>query len=212
MASYFTLTLDTTAPTSVSISLPALTNSTSVTATIAATGASHMKFWGDVSGAATEGAASWQTFGNTATITLTSGDGTKTVYMKVKDDVGNEATAVNDTTVLDSSGPTVTITGPDVNRISKVASYDTSAFSFSANEAFVEYKVKVVPSTSSVHSAGTQIGTTGGSTNMSGSGTFAANTPISCTIKGADLETASVGDGAKIVKVFCKDANGNWSV
>lgn len=212
MASYFTLTLDTTAPTSVSIDLPALTNSTTVTATIAATGASYMKFWGDITSAATEGDASWESYSASKSLTLTSGDGAKTVYMKVKDDVGNEASAVNDSTNLDTAGPAVTVTGPDLNRISKIASYDTSAFSFAADEAFVEYKVKVVPATSSIHSAGTQIGTTGGSTNMSGSGTYAANTAINCTIKGADLETASNGDGAKIVKVFVKDSNGNWSV
>ena len=32
------------------------------------------------------------------------------------------------------------------------------------------------------------------------------------TINGADLETASAGDGVKIVKVFVKNAAGTWSV
>ena len=72
-------------------------------------------------------------------------------------------------------------------------------------------KVKVVPSADSLHTAGTQIPTTGGSTNMSGT-TVAASASVSCTIYGADLETASSGDGAKIIKVFGKDAAGNWSV
>ena len=69
----------------------------------------------------------------------------------------------------------------------------------------------VVPSVSSEHTAGTQIPTTGGSTNMSGNTQTAASTAVNCTIYGADLETASSGDGTKIIKVFAKDLNGNWS-
>jgi hypothetical protein len=46
---------------------------------------------------------------------------------------------------------------------------------------------------------------------MHGTTATAADASISCTINGADLETASSGDGAKIVKVFVKDASGNWS-
>jgi hypothetical protein len=43
-------------------------------------------------------------------------------------------------------------------------------------------------------------------------GALAATTNQSVTIKGADLEAASAGDGAKIVKVFGQDAAGLWSV
>ena len=143
---------------------------------------------------------------------LTTGDGTKTVYVKFKDDVGNVSAAASATTVLDTTAPVVTIVGPDVSTISKVAGYNVSAFSFSADEAFVEWTVRVVPSADSTHTAGTEIPNTGGSTNMHGTTTTAASTAISCSIYGADLETASSGDGAKIVKVFVKDADGNWSV
>lgn len=212
MASYFNLTLDTTAPTSVSLSIPASTNTRSITATIAATGASQMKLWGGITSASTESSASWETFNTSKSLTLTTGDGTKTVYMKVRDDVGNESATVSATISLDTSAPVPTITGPDVNRISKVTGFNESSFSFSADGAFVEYKIKVVPATSSIHSAGTQIGTTNGSTNMSGTGSFSANTSINCVINGADLEDASSGDGAKIIKVFVKDSAGNWSV
>ena len=73
--------------------------------------------------------------------------------------------------------------------------------------------MRVVPSTSSLHDAGTEIPTTGGSTNTSGSaGGYKANTAINVTVKGADLEAASSGDGTKIVKVFVKNAAGTWSV
>ena len=218
MASYFNLTLDTTAPTSCSISLPASSNSVNVTATIAATGASYMKIYGDICASAggsaiSESDASWVSYNTSASLILTAANETKTVYVKFKDDVGNvTSSASSATTVLDTSAPAVTITGPDVSKISKVSSYNVCSFSFSADDAFVEWSVRVVPSTDSAHTAGTQIPTTGGSTNMSGNTSTAASTAVNCTIYGADLESASSGDGAKVIKVFVKDANNNWSV
>ena len=217
MAAYFTLTLDTTAPSSTSISLPARSNTVNVTATLAATGATYMKLYGDICATAggdaiTESNASWVSYSTSASIILTSTDATKTVYAKFKDDVGNESSAVSATIILDTTAAIVTITGPDVATISKVSGYNVSTFTFSADEAFVEWTVRVVPSNSSVHTAGTEIPTTGGSTNMHGTTETAASTAVNCTIYGADLETASSGDGAKIIKVFVKDKSGNWSI
>ena len=217
MASYFNLTLDTTAPSGGSISLPSRTSSVNISATLGATGASYMKLWGDICATAggtaiTEANASWVAYNTSASIILTATDGTKTVYAKFKDDVGNESSSVNASVILDSTVPVVTIVGPDVSKISKVSGYNVSAFSFSASEAFNEWSVRVVPATSSLHTAGTEIPTTGGSTNMHGTTQTAASTAIECTIYGADLETASSGDGAKIIKVFVKDLTGNWSV
>lgn len=216
MASYFNLTLDTTAPSGGSISLPSRASSVNVTATLSATGASYVKLWGDIcataGGAAiTEANASWVAYETSKAIILTASDGTKTVYAKFKDDVGNESSSVNATTIYDSSLPIVTIVGPDVSKISKVSGFNVCAFSFSANETINEWSVRVVPSISSLHTAGTEIPTTGGSTNMSGNTQKSADTAVECTIYGADLETASAGDGAKIVKVFVKDLTGNWS-
>lgn len=255
MASYFNLTLDTTAPTGGSISAPSSTGSTSVALTLGATGASQMNIWGDITGTdayvlvinptgnprnqgwyeieegseefvhtndsavdsskdyyeLVTGSSGWITYSASTNVTLTTGDGTKTIYVKYRDDVGNESAAVSTTVILDTAGPAVTIIGPDVAKISKISGYNVSAFSFSADDAFVEWKVKVVPSSSSAHTAGTQIPTAGGSTNMSGNTTTAASTPVACTIYGADLEAASSGDGAKVIKVFVKDALNNWS-
>lgn len=217
MASYFNLTLDTTAPSNGSISLPAYASSVNITATLSATGASYMKLYGDICATAggsaiAENDASWIAYDTSASIILTSTDATKTVYVKFKDDVGNVSAAVSASVVLDTSVPAVTIVGPDVSTISKVSGYNVSAFSFSADAAFVEWSVRVVPSTDSLHDAGTEIPTTGGSTNMHGTTATAASTAVSCSIYGADLETASSGDGAKIVKVFVKEASGNWSI
>lgn len=217
MASYFNLTLDTTAPSGGSISLPARASAVNVTATLSATGAIYMMLWGDIcataGGAAiTEANASWVAYAESKSVILTATDGTKTVYVKFKDDVGNESSAVSASIVLDTTVPVVTIVGPDVSKISKVAGFNSCAFSFSCDEAFVEWTVRVVPATSSLHDAGTEIPTTGGSTNMHGTTATAASAAVECTIKGADLETASSGDGAKIIKVFVKDSTENWSI
>lgn len=217
MASFFQLILDTTAPTGTSISLPQRSSTVNINASLSATDATYMKFWGDIctspgGSAITETDASWIPYAAVASLILTASDGTKTVYARFKDAVGNESVAVNASTILDSEVPIVTIVGPDVSTISKVVGYNVSAFSFSANDTFDEWTVRVVPSAASLHTAGTEIPTTGGSTNMHGSTETPASTVINCTVYGADLEAASSGDGAKIVKVFVKDKAGNWSI
>lgn len=218
MASYFTLTLDTTAPSGVSVSINGddiYTTVRNVTLTIGisdeATSGYQMKVWG-IQGVDSESAASWESFAESKSVQLTDGDGLKTVYVKVRDDVGNESTTASDTITLNTVVPTVTITGPDKTRISKVSTFDKSVFNFTADVIFDEYKVCVVPSSNSTHDAGTVIGTAGGSLNTSGSaGDYPASTNIQVTITGADLETASSGDGAKVIKVFVKSQAGLWS-
>lgn len=218
MASYFNLTLDTLAPQGLTIKLnngsQYTTNKTvqlAVNVTDESADGYQMKVWG-IDGIAKESDAVWETLANIKNVTLPTGDGLKTVYVKVRDDVYNETVAASATITLDTSVPAVTIIGPDVSKISKTSPKDVATFSFTSNTAFTEYKIKVVPSNSSLHDAGVQIGTTNGSTNMSATGTFKASTAISCKIYGKDLEAASSGDGEKIIKVFVKNAHGTWSV
>ena len=218
MASYFNLTLDTLAPQGLTIKLnngSQYTTSKAVQLAINVTDESavgyQMKVWG-IDGIAKESDAVWETLANIKNVTLSTGDGLKTVYVKVRDDVYNETVAASATITLDTSVPAVTIIGPDVSKISKTSPKDVATFSFTSNTAFTEYKIKVVPSNSSLHDAGVQIGTANGSTNMSATGTFKASTAISCKVYGKDLEAASSGDGEKIIKVFVKNAHGTWSV
>jgi hypothetical protein len=127
-------------------------------------------------------------------------------------DVGNQSSPATDTITLDTAIPVITISvAASPTKISKVATFDTSTFQFQSDTILTSWKVKVVPAIGSLESAGTQIPTTGGSTNVTG-GALAATTNQSVTIKGADLEAASAGDGAKIIKVFGQDAAGLWSV
>ncbi|WP_343018124.1 hypothetical protein [Catenibacterium mitsuokai] len=218
MASYFNLTLDTLAPQGLTIKLnngsQYTTNKTvqlAVNVTDESADGYQMKVWG-INGVANESDATWETLANIKNVTLSTGDGLKTVYVKVRDDVYNETAAASTTITLDTSVPAVTIIGPDVSKISKTSPKDVATFSFTSNTAFTEYKIKVVPSNSSLHDAGVQIGTANGSTNMSATGTFKASTAISCKVYGKDLEAASSGDGEKIIKVFVKNVHGTWSV
>lgn len=219
MASYFNLTLDTTAPGGVSLTIndgALYATSTAVTLTIATsdgvTTGYQMKVWG-IDGVADEGSAIWENFSTSKSVNLTSGDGLKTVYVKVRDDVGNESTQVSDTITLNTAVPVVTITGPDKSKISKVSGFNTSIINFTSDVEFDEYKVCVVPQNNSTQDAGMTIGTVNGSINTSGSdGNYPASENIQVTINGADLEAASAGDGVKIIKVFVRNAAGTWSV
>lgn len=219
MASYFNLTLDTLAPSGLTLAIndgALYATSTAVKLTIAvedeSTTGYQMKIWG-IDRVADESSASWENFAPSKSVNLTSGDGLKTVYIKVRDDVGNESAQVSDTITLNTAVPVVTITGPDKSKISKVSGFNTAIINFTADVEFEEYKVCVVPQSNSTQDAGTLIPTDGGSINTSGSsGEYPASENIQVTITGTDLEAAASGDGVKIVKVFVKTASGIWSV
>jgi hypothetical protein len=179
----------------------------------------EMKIYGDVDAAydadvqPLEVNAAWIAYSATKSIKLSTGDGSKTVKAKLRDADDYATSELTDAITLDTASPAVTITaGPTPDVISEQATKDTSTFTFEADTAFVEYKVKVVPTSGSAHTTGTQIPTTAGSTNMSGTGTFPAATGIECSIKGTDYKTVVSTDETYIVKVFTKDAAGNWSI
>ena len=103
---------DTTPPTgSISINNnAAATNTTNVTLTLSASdpsGVSEMQLSND--NISYDPAVAYVT---SKPWTLTIGDGTKTVYVKFKDAVGNWSAAATDTITLDTTAPQVTITSP----------------------------------------------------------------------------------------------------
>ena len=220
MASFFNLILDTTAPQSIVLKInngAQYTTSREVTLSITTQDESktayQMKIWG-IDSVDSEGLANWETYNQSKTVNLTSGDGIKTIYVKLRDDVYNESAAVSSSITLNTGTPTVTITGPDVARISKKTGKNLSSFSFISNVDIIAWKVMVVESSDALNDTGTniQIPITNGSINMTGSTKTNAGDSISCTINGTDLETASSGDGTKIIKVFVQNVAGTWSV
>ena len=120
MASYFNLILDTLAPSGITLSInngAIYTTTASVQLTIGCSDSDttgyQMKIWG-INGATTESQASWETFTTSKTVTLPAGDGLKTVYVKVRDDVYNESSAVSAQITVNTSVPTVTVSAVDV--------------------------------------------------------------------------------------------------
>lgn len=225
MPANFTLVLDTTSPLTPTLAInagAAFASAQAATANISTGDASTTGYqilvWGSVDTAAntsiqaTEGTSAWIAYNAAQPITLSATDGVKTINMRIRDDVGNQTAVVTDTITLDTTIPVVSISVAfSPTKVSKVATFDTVTGSFQSDTAAVAWKVKVVPATNSTESAGTQIPTTAGSANVTG-GALAAATNQSVTIKGTDLEAASAGDGNKIVKIFCQESSGAWSV
>jgi hypothetical protein len=110
-----TITLDTTAPTgSVSINSNATTtNTTSVTLTISASDSTSGVYQMCISN--TSICSSWEAYATSKSWTLTSGDGTKTVYAWFKDNAGNANTSPYSDNITLSSGGSLSIT---VNNVS----------------------------------------------------------------------------------------------
>lgn len=228
MPSNFTLTLDTVAPAGASLVLnsgDAVTTTAVVNALLDTSDGTktgyQIKIWGDVDPAAnaniqaTEGTSQWITPGSwpaNQAVTLSAGDGSKTINAKIRDDVWNETAVLADTITLDTSIPTANITvGPDATRVSTVAGKRTVNFSFQSDVAADAWKVKVVPATNSTESQGTQIGVTNGSTGVTG-GVLAAATNQSVSLDARDIQAASAGDGDKIIKIFVREVGtGLWS-
>lgn len=219
MASYFNVTLDTTAPSDVVLTIndgDVYTSSTAVKLTITLadeqTKGYQMKLWG-VAGVLEEAGANWENFVHSKTVNLPGGDGLKIVFLKVRDDVGNESLTVSSSITLNTTVPVVTVTGPDRSKISTAEGFQKAIINFTADVPFEAYKVCVVPTGSAQQEAGIPIPTEGGSINTSGAaGGYPASTNIEVTITGEDLECASPGDGVKVIKVFVCNASGIWSV
>lgn len=179
-----------------------------------------------VKSALDEADVSWETYAGTKILTYDEttaiSAGQINVYAKVRDDVHNTSVQASDTGLVDVSAPTVDITDIVMGdgtytttpswKISEQPGRDTIVVTFEADEAFVEWEAMVVTNTTDAHDALTNIAipeTAGSQTHDTG--TFAANTGVDCTIKGADYATAVSSDGSYNVKIFVKDASGNWS-
>lgn len=120
------ITLDTVAPTNTDISINSgndVTNTTNVTLTLTATGATKMRLKNS------DGSwSSWETYATTKSgWTISSGSGTKTVIFQAKDKAGNIAENATDTIILDTTAPTITGLGSSgVTQTSATISWGTN--------------------------------------------------------------------------------------
>lgn len=101
----------------------------------------------------------------------------------------------------DATPPVVNLTTGASQKVSATVPY---TYSFAADEACQAWKVKVVPSSSSPHTDGTQI---------EAGGAITAGQAVTGSITAAELQTAGVSEGsAAYVKFFAQDTGGsNWS-
>ncbi len=105
---------DNVRPADGSIILPTYAPNCGITAKLTSSdstsGVAFYKIWGDIDGATTEEAAKWETFEGSSmavSVTLTGGDGNKTVNARFKDTAGNlSENSVSATVELDTQKPT----------------------------------------------------------------------------------------------------------
>lgn len=189
----------------------------------------------------TESDAEWTTYEPDAglayktidNLICTSGDGTKNVYIKLRDNAGHLVGPIGQSFIYDTSAPVVVVSNVDYNIVSKVNALrrnstgtiagkysDECNFTFTPNEPIQAYKV-VAYATQAAAIAGDEtddaIPNTNGSVNMSATG-LNSDAAVNSTIKGADFELALGGpsssgeyDGVHYVVVYVQDKGGTWS-
>lgn len=224
MPAHGTITIDTQGPQGVTAELEGglaktAARDVSLVAESVSGDVAWMKVWGDVDPAfhagiqPLEGDSDWIAYDPDLPIRISVGEGVKTVNVKLQDDVLNPSSAASDTIELDTTIPTVNFNVPFAPaKISEQNGADVSVGEWSANQAFEEFEVRVVPDINSSRLAGALIGSTNGSDNVAGAaGGYPAATNIVTTINGSDLKAAAGTDGAKFVKVFVRDDAGSWS-
>ena len=111
----------------------ATTNDTTPTLTLSSTGATHMAFSGNGTtwSAWVTYATTYSSFNVTTGEGCTSGDGTKTVYAKYKNDNGESATKVYDSIYLDTAAPKLSSAAyTDVDSSGTVNASDKITFTF----------------------------------------------------------------------------------
>lgn len=240
MASYINLTLDTTGVTPLQMLINdgaarCASTSVKVTITLAEEDMEYadsysMAFFGDV-----VGSGEWMKFAYEKNITLTEGDGAKEVIVVIRDDVHNEGEPAGDTITLHASVPVVTVSGPSVARISGKEGKDVTTFTFTADKPIHSFRVVAAESINVLHDDATSktLPTLHGSRvtvvndsgetvainseeelylNLGGLGKFAAGKEFTVTLYANDICEISPEDGVKLIKVFVKEYDGNWSV
>lgn len=199
-----TITLDTTPASAVltlrkaddSANLPAYVNATGFAAAISTedTDIVSYKLWGDVVDATSE-PAGWTSASFTDgrmlvdNLLFTSGEGTKTVNVKIRDIGGNVTTLTSQSVVLDITPPTVTLSA-DVAVISAQTGYNTVIFTYGASDtnALTNYQLKLDDS-------------------VVKSGAFTDGATEAVTE--AELVAISAGEGSKSLTLYVTDVAGN---
>jgi len=182
------ITYDISAPTSPVISInagTAVTANPDSTLTLSATDSFSPVTEIMLSEAADFSGASWEAYATSKAFTLSSADGTKTVYAKFKDAAGNISEVVSDTIVLDTAAPAGSIA---INAGASLTNDRTLALTLSATDDL---------------STVTEM-------KISEDAAFTSATYESYATS-RTYELTTTGDGVKTVYVKFKDSSGNES-
>lgn len=86
--------------------------------------------------------SAWENYATTKAWTLAGGDGTKTVYVKYKNNAGMDSAAYTDTIILETTAPTVNISSPSFSEVRSFTVVWTGTDSGSGVASYdVQYKV-----------------------------------------------------------------------
>ena len=187
----------------------------------------------------TEQAASWETLVKESgqnymkidDMFCTSGDGTKTIYLKIRDNAGNISSA-SASFEYDTTAPEVEVANVDYNRISLMQTLrrtladgeiagkynDQIHFTITSTSAIQAYQICAYDDQAAAeagdHTKG-QVTADSRCVNISATGlSLAANTPVAVTLSGAAYKAAleDDSDGLHIVVAYVQDLGGTWSV
>jgi hypothetical protein len=87
--------------------------------------------------------------------------------------------------------------------MSRVPGFDATDIIFQSDEAFVEYQIRVVPDADAL--------VTDGSLVEQASGSWNAFQSVTVTLTDDELVAAQAVEGDNMIKIFVRDAAGNWS-
>jgi hypothetical protein len=96
---------------------------------------------------------------------------------------------------------TINVTGVTATKMSRVVGKDAIDATFTADEAFVEYMIRKVANAADTRTMGTLIEQT----------TVSSRSSHTATITDDELVAGAGAEGTNLLKVFVKDAAGNWS-
>mgnify|MGYP002624860293 CR=1 FL=1 len=197
MSQYFNLTLDTTAPSSGSITVSSYYKAAG-NVSLSAQGASYMKVWVNQTAAGTtsdaEIPASWEAYSNTKQVSFTT-QGTNYIHALFMDEVGNISSVVNSSaTIYDSVAPTI-------------SSVSINSGDDYANNVSVTVRVSVSDTTSGVDyvTLSGDISETGDNAKFTFNATDRTNGYKDCAV------TLSGADGSKSISATATDIAGNTS-
>lgn len=181
----FSLTKDTTPPTSNSLSIQGgatTTNTLNVTLTMASSGASEM-YITDSPTCSIGGI--WESFSSTKSWTLPVANSTNTVYGKFRDLAGNESVCINQSILHDDILPTVTFASPAANSYINLANVTHWNLSGSCSE---------------------------NGKNVVISGAFSFTTTCTSGNWSTSLDVSSLPEGLATLYVDHQDATGNSAI